>query len=167
MPKNQKKYTENFIKILSCALILIVVVFFFIPKQDGKVTILVKETITNSQPQIKISSPKTNDKPKTETAKLVIENTHSVTVLAGETTARLLFSPNTLFYDALIQAQNKGQMSFSGKNYPGLGFFVTEIGTLRAGNGKNLLYYINEKEASVGVSSYTLKDGDIIEWKLE
>jgi len=30
-----------------------------------------------------------------------------------------------------------------------------------------LLYYINGKEASVGVSTYKPKNGDIIEWKLK
>ena len=29
------------------------------------------------------------------------------------------------------------------------------------------MYYINDKEASLGVSSYTVKEGDIIEWKLK
>ena len=93
--------------------------------------------------------------------------TQSVTILAGDVTAHLRIPPNTIFYDALIQAKNSGIITFSGNNYTGLGFFVTDIGTLRAGNGKNLLYYINGKEAIVGVSSYTLKDGDVIEWKLE
>lgn len=91
----------------------------------------------------------------------------SVTILAGDVTAHLQVSPNTIFYDALMQAKNSGMIMFSGKNYIGLGFFVTDIGTLRAGDGKNLLYYVNGKEADVGVSSYTLEDGDVIEWKLE
>ncbi|MBI2627425.1 DUF4430 domain-containing protein [Candidatus Nomurabacteria bacterium] len=93
--------------------------------------------------------------------------TQSAIILAGDTTTHLSFSPNTIFYDALAQAKTAGAISFSGKNYPGLGFFVTDIGTLHSGNGKNLLYYVNGKEATVGVSSYLLKNGDIIEWKLK
>lgn len=81
--------------------------------------------------------------------------------------APVKFTPNTTLYDALVQAKNTGAITFFGKNYPGLGFFVTDIGTLHSGNGKNLIYYINGKEATVGVSSYRLKDGDIIKWKLE
>ena len=77
------------------------------------------------------------------------------------------FAPNVLLYDALVQEEKEGRIDFSGKMYPNLGFFVTDIGTLHSGNGKNLIYYINGKEATVGVSSYTLKDGDVIEWKLE
>jgi hypothetical protein len=94
-------------------------------------------------------------------------NTQSVTLTAGSTSVRLRVAPNTIFYDALVQAQAAGQIAFSGKNYPGLGFFVTDIGTLHSGGGKDLLYYVNGKEAAVGVSSYTLKDSDVIEWKLE
>lgn len=102
-----------------------------------------------------------------ETQKNAQENNQSVTILAGKITTHLLLPSKTLLYDALTQAKNTNNISFSGRNYPGLGFFVTDIGTLHAGNGKNLLYYINGKEATVGVSSYTLKDGDVIEWKLE
>jgi len=91
----------------------------------------------------------------------------STTILIDKTTINLQSTPNTTFYDALVQAKNDGKITFSGKNYLGLGFFVTDIGTLHSGNGKNLLYYINGKEASVGVSSYLLKNGDFIEWKLK
>lgn len=103
--------------------------------------------------------------PEKETASL--KNTENITIILGEETINLSVPPNTLFYDALVQAKNQEQITFDGKNYPGLGFFITDIGTLHAGSGKNLLYYINGKEAIVGVSSYMLKDGDIIEWKLE
>ena len=70
-------------------------------------------------------------------------------------------------YDALVLAQQNKQIIFSGTSYPSLGFFVTDIGVLHSGNGKNLLYYINGKEAQVGISSYQPKDGDTISWKLE
>lgn len=103
--------------------------------------------------------------PEKETASL--KNTENIIIILGEETINLSVPQNTLFYDALAQARNQGQITFDGKNYPGLGFFITDIGTLHAGGGKNLLYYINGEEATVGVSSYTLKDGDIIEWKLE
>lgn len=95
------------------------------------------------------------------------QKNNSVTVSIGKETLNLSIPSNTIFYDALLQAKNAGKIQFSGKNYTGLGFFITDIGSLHSGNGKNLLYYINGKEATVGVSSYTLKNGDIIEWKLE
>ena len=96
-----------------------------------------------------------------------IKKTESATILAGNKKTYLSFSSNALLYDVLVQEKNAGKIIFSGKNYPGLGFFVTDIDSLHSGNGKDLLYYINGKEASVGISTYILKDGDIIEWKLE
>jgi hypothetical protein len=104
---------------------------------------------------------------KEKTTDIFLKNTANVTVLFGEEKVNLSVSPNTIFYNALMEAKNAGKITFSGKNYPGLGFFVTDFGELHAGSGKDLLYYINSKEANVGVSSYVLKDGDVIEWKLE
>ncbi|MFZ2149604.1 MAG: DUF4430 domain-containing protein [Minisyncoccia bacterium] len=96
-----------------------------------------------------------------------LNNTENITVIAGEEKISLSVAPNTTFYDALVEAENIGKLAFSGKKYPGLGFFVTDIGTLHAGEGLDLLYYVNGKEATVGVSGYMLQDGDILEWKLE
>ena len=62
---------------------------------------------------------------------------------------------------------SEGKITFEGKEYPALGFFVTEINGLKSGGGKNLMYYINGTEASLGVSSYIIKEGDSIEWKLK
>ena len=129
--------------------------------------------IDTTNTQTAISSLPLKKEIKTQTVNQVIKkipeqkNDQSVTILAGNTTVHLSIPPNTAFYDALLQAKNAGKIEFSGKNYLGLGFMVTDIGTLHAGGGKNLLYYINGKQASIGVSSYSLKDGDIIEWKLE
>lgn len=122
-------------------------------------------TILNTKPVIPSAETKTPT-PKTEIIPSPIDQKiESVTISAGDTTIKL--QSGIIFYDALTQAKNAGTIMFSGENYPGLGFFVTDIGTLHMGNGKNLLYYVNGKQASVGVSFYMLKDGDIIEWKLE
>ena len=105
--------------------------------------------------------------PEVKTESKVEENLITASIITGEVTTKISFAPGTIFYDALIEARAERQISFDGKNYPGLGFFVTDIETLHAGDGKDLLYYVNGKEANVGVSAYTLKDGDVIEWKLE
>ena len=95
------------------------------------------------------------------------EETTSFTVVVSGETIPLSVRTRTSLYDALLLAKENKQIIFSGKNYPVLGFFVTDIGSLHTGDGKNLIYYINNKEANVGVSSYLPKDGDIILWKLE
>lgn len=95
------------------------------------------------------------------------ENNSTFTLSMGDKRQIFSFTKGITLYDAFKELQSKGEISFEGKNYPGLGFFVTRIGDLKSGDGKNLMYDINGKEASVGVSAYVLKEGDIIEWKLK
>lgn len=85
----------------------------------------------------------------------------------GEDEFTIQVSEHTTVYDAMNDLMSEGKMTFEGKDYPGLGFFVTQINSLVSGDGKNLMYYINNKEASLGVSTYVIKEGDIIEWKLK
>jgi hypothetical protein len=94
-------------------------------------------------------------------------NPISITVLESDNVLHLSPRSGMSLYETLVSAQKNGQLEFSGKNYPALGFFITDVGTLHSGQGKNLIYYINNKEASVGVSSYIPQDGDVILWKLE
>lgn len=70
-------------------------------------------------------------------------------------------------YDVMKILKTENKITFEGKEYSGLGFFVTSVNSLKTGGGKNLMYYVNDKEASVGISTYVIKEGDIIEWKLK
>lgn len=97
----------------------------------------------------------------------VYTETIGVSVRAGSQKIHLLPVSGSSLYEVLLAAQKSGLIEFSGENYLGLGFFVTKIGSLQSGGGKYLFYYINGKEASVGVSSYILRDGDFVEWKLK
>lgn len=90
-----------------------------------------------------------------------------LTLIVGSTNVRIPLSSRATLYDALSSAQENGILSFSGKEYQGLGFFVTDIGTLHQDNGKYLVYFINGTEASTGVSSYIVNEGDTIVWKLQ
>ena len=168
--KNPKKlYIETIILLFFC------VVIFFVYTKEEKITtpsqvkteapLLDKEGVPAGN--LKKNPLASGTPPQQGREETIPENTQSATVLAGEMNINLSFLPNTIFYDALIQARDANKITFSGKNYPGLGFFVTDIGTLHAGSRKYLIYYINGKEATVGVSAYTLKKGDVIEWKLE
>ena len=72
-------------------------------------------------------------------------------------------------YDAmkLIEDTKDSNFSFVSKDYSGLGSFVDEINGISGSPGKYWIYYINNQKASVGVSKYVLKAGDIISWKQE
>ncbi|MFA6393188.1 MAG: DUF4430 domain-containing protein [Candidatus Paceibacterota bacterium] len=72
-------------------------------------------------------------------------------------------------YDAMksIESVKENNFSFKTKEYPGLGIFVDGINGMMGKSGQYWIYYVNDKEASVSVSKYVLKSGDIINWKRE
>ena len=116
-----------------------------------------------SQTQKNVLSPKSVIAEKNEFA---IKQIY-ITLIVDEKTFHFALNAGQSLYDTLLSAKENKQIVFSGKNYPGLGFFVTDIGSLHNGNGKYLFYYINNKEASVGVSSFLPQNGDVILWKLK
>lgn len=70
-------------------------------------------------------------------------------------------------YLVMKRLQERDNFSFNYKEYPSLGIFVDEINGIRGEPGKYWIYYVNGVEASVSVSKYVLKEGDIISWKQE
>ena len=91
----------------------------------------------------------------------------SVTVITDDVSFNFSLDEGNSLYEVLYEARENNQITFSGRKYFGLGFFVTDIGSLHQAKGKNLLYYINDEKAKTGISSYIPQDGDIISWKLE
>jgi hypothetical protein len=72
-------------------------------------------------------------------------------------------------YKAMQNLQNdkNSTFSFSYKEYPSLGIFIDGINEVKGEPGEYWIYYVNDIEASVSVSKYQLKEGDIISWKQE
>lgn len=71
-------------------------------------------------------------------------------------------------YDLMTTlANNNSGFSFHAKEYTGLGYFVDEINGIKGTSGKYWIYYINNRQASIGISAYVVKNGDVIEWKQE
>lgn len=66
-----------------------------------------------------------------------------------------------------LQSIKENNFSFKAKEYSGLGYFIDEINGIKGAPGKYWIYYVNNIEASVGVSKYILEDGDSILWKQE
>lgn len=65
------------------------------------------------------------------------------------------------------ESNSANPFSFKYKDNPGLGSFITEINNVVGSPGKYWIYYVNDKKASIGVSAYILKEGDIINWNQE
>lgn len=88
------------------------------------------------------------------------------TLIAGDTTTTLLFTEGQTLYDALVKAQAAG-LTLELKEYPGMGYFVAKIGSLIPTAEKYLMYSINGEEASEGISSYILKENDVVKWEVK
>lgn len=96
------------------------------------------------------------------------ENNSSINLVFGSDNLDLQFKAGSSLFEVLRQAAADKKLTLVSKEYPPMGFFVTQIGNLKDGDqGKHLFYYINGVEASIGVSNYIPQDKDVIEWKLK
>jgi hypothetical protein len=73
----------------------------------------------------------------------------------------------TNVYDFMSKLQNEGKINFTEKTYIGMGKFIDSINGIRGNGEQNWIYYVNDKEASVGVSNYKINPGDVVSWKYE
>jgi hypothetical protein len=70
-------------------------------------------------------------------------------------------------YDFMDRLRKEGKINFKDKNYMVLGSFVEEINGIRGNGEKNWIYYVNGKEAEIGISKYEIGPGDVVTWKYE
>ena len=70
-------------------------------------------------------------------------------------------------YDFMFKLKKEGKIDFKEKTYSGMGKFIEEINGLKNNGNKYWIYYVNGKEAQVGVSNYKIKAGDVVSWKYE
>ena len=77
--------------------------------------------------------------------------------------------PESSVYDVMKQARANQIMEFSGKEFPGIGYFVEGInGKQEDLKGRRFwIYYINGQKAKAGISSVFVHNQDVIEWKYE
>lgn len=116
-----------------------------------------KSPIPKTIPEKNSTSSKTNE----------IKVTFVVSLDDKKTSYNLSLGSEKNIFDAMNELAFSSYFKFSGKNFSGMGFFVDEINGTKNSLTKNWVYYINGKYATVGISGYYLKNGDIIEWKYE
>lgn len=80
----------------------------------------------------------------------------------------LKVAPGSSVYNVLEAAREQG-LSFKGREFPGMGFFVEEINGKAESNRQGMywIYSVNNKKAEVGVSSYIIQPNDVITWSYE
>ena len=159
----KKKYEVIGIVVL---MILITFLLFFNKKTTTKVEIeqkTIPQELSEIKPDIKtqiksllIKEGSTNENTKNVSLTLnVFDKSYSIKTEEGINV-----------YDAMKSIEDKS-FSFKAIEHPGLGYFVEEMNGVKGTPGKYWIYYVNGKEASVGVSQYIIKNGDIISWKQE
>jgi hypothetical protein len=169
----KKIYNKKIILLSLLCLVCVGSVFVFSTKinteqttQDVQIDIVqIKKSVADNKEQVDETFIKAE--PKIGASYSIEVKKHSVTLKVGEYVGQIEIEEKDTVYQVMQKAMQNNQVTFDGREYLGLGFFVTQVGSLVNGNGKNLMYYVNDKEASVGVSSYVLSDGDSIEWKLK
>jgi hypothetical protein len=66
---------------------------------------------------------------------------------------------------ALMRRLGAQGLSFSGKEYPSLGFFVESINGKESADGLYWFLYINGESSDSGASSANVAPGDAVEWR--
>jgi len=162
MKQNNKK---NIIWVLLLVVITFCVYLLF--SNDKKVEIPAEiQTdselpITQSDIKTQIKSVFIKESPLNENVKNV-----STTLQVLDKSYSVKTEEGVSVYDVMKDAESDG-FSFEGKEYPSMGFFVEKINEIKNGEGGYWIYYVNGIKASVGISNYIIKDGDIINWKFE
>ena len=84
---------------------------------------------------------------------------------AGSTT----FTATTTSFvlDTMHTLAAEGSLNFSGRDFPGLGFFVEEMNGRKNTGGYYWILLINGKKSDLGASQARLKEGDVVEWRYE
>lgn len=100
--------------------------------------------------------------------KQVVED-FKVKLEVGDKKYEAKIKPNSTAYDLMKNLQATQGLKFSAKEYAGMGALVEEINGVKNDIKANKfwIFYINGESSPVGVSSYVLKNNDVINWKFE
>ncbi len=83
-------------------------------------------------------------------------NSYPVAVTSGETIA-----------SAMQALEANGSITYTEKEYPGLGEFIESIDRKGSANNYYWMLYVNGVQSQTGVSETTLSPGDVVAWKYE
>lgn len=76
-------------------------------------------------------------------------------------------APGGSVLDAMNELASTTDLTFTAKDFPGMGEFVGSINGKENTGGSYWFLYVDGKESSAGISSTVLQPGDAVEWKYE
>ena len=93
--------------------------------------------------------------------------TPNVSFSAGEKLYTVFAPAGSSVLDAMRSLASSSSFTFTGRDYPSLGFFVDSINGVSQANGYVWILYVNGEKSSLGASTVTVAQNDVIEWKYE
>jgi len=93
--------------------------------------------------------------------------TPNVTFSIASTSYGIYAPMGTTVLDAMRTLASTSNFSFTGREYPSLGFFVDSINGKNNADGNYWFLYVNGRSSDTGASQTTLNAGDTIEWRYE
>lgn len=125
-----------------------------------------------TKPKLPIVEIQKNEDLKTTTtipAEENIKNPIITTVEIDGQQYKLDLPEKSTAYDAIKKLISDKKITATMKEFTGMGYFVEEINGIKNNNQTGIywIYYINGQSAKVGISSYILKNNDLITWKFE
>lgn len=142
---------KKIILVLVLCVVLVGVLYF---KKDEKEVVVIPQQVVESEVKEEVVSREIKTVPTVSLE--VLGEKYKGEIKEGDTVY--------LIMKRLVEREN---FSFNYKEYPSMGIFVNEINGIKGEPGKYWIYYVNGVEASVSVSKYILKEGDVISWKQE
>ncbi len=143
---------------------------------DDKPTVSLSAKLT---PLIE-SKKETTDFKKTESPTTAISTTEpikpeeiksqiDITIEINNIQYPLQLSEKSTPFDAMEKLITDKKITATLKEFSGIGYFLEEINGHKNNNqtGEYWIYYINGQSAKIGISSYILKQNDVIKWKYE
>ena len=94
-------------------------------------------------------------------------NSKSEKVLPEKTKIEYTATKNETVYELMDSLRKENKISFTEKTYSGMGKFIDSINGISGNGRENWIYFVNGEIASMGVSNYKLKPGDVVSWKYE
>lgn len=111
-----------------------------------------------------IDKPAAATPQSTTTITTVIAN---AALTVGTTMYPISVSAGETVIEAMRALSSTDTFTFTGRDYPSLGFFIDSINGKANANGMYWMLYINGVSASAGASSVIVKPSDTILWRYE
>jgi len=156
---------------ITIVIILIIGFLYLNNKKELSVIVPIDQNYNQDKIKYKIEIP-TKEILKKENLPIVIDtNNIKVSLIVSDKKYETKIKEGSTVFEAMKKIEEESTsdnlFSFKYTEHSGLGSFITEINEIKGTPGKYWIYYVNNEKASVGVSKYIMKEGDIINWKQE